>query len=326
MGGGRRRDYGLPVCHGRSQFADVGLAVTGVGRIQGLGLRVVADLGAYLMSTTAEIPPLTLEMATGPYAIRNVEAELVEVYTTKVPTGAYRGAGRPEATFYLERAIDLLARTLGLDPALVRRRNFIPPEAFPYRAPSGALYDSGDYARALDRALEVSAYSQWRERQAKARQAGRHLGIDHSSHVETCTYGSDASRVELDAQGRVTVLSGTSPHGQGGATGFAQLVADALGLEVQQISVVTGDTARIPDGDGTAGSRTMVVGGSAVYRAAQRLRQLLAERAARRLEASAKDLVFAGGGGFFCGGATRRGAVAGPGGGRRQTLAARGPC
>ena len=296
-----RREHLQTICHGRSQFADVALAASRDGRIQGLRLRVVADLGAYLMSTTAEIPPLTLEMATGPYAIRHVEAELVEVYTTKVPTGAYRGAGRPEATFYLERAIDLLARTLGLDPALVRRRNFIPPEAFPYRAPSGAVYDSGDYARALDRALEVSAYSQWRERQAKARQAGQYLGIGLSSYVETCTYGSDASRVELDAQGRVTVLSGTSPHGQGGATGFAQLVADALGLEVQQISVVTGDTARIPDGDGTAGSRTMVVGGSAVYRAAQRLRQLLAERAARRLEASAKDLVFAGGRIFVAG-------------------------
>ena len=290
-----RREHLLTICHGRSQFADVALAASRDGRIQGLRLRVVADLGAYLMSTTAEIPPLTLEMATGPYAIRNVEAELVEAYTNKVPTGAYRGAGRPEAAFYLERAIDILARTLELDPALVRRRNFIPPEAFPYRAPSGSVYDSGNYERALDLALDVSSYSQWRDRQAQARHAGRYLGIGLSSYVETCTYGSDTSRVELDTQGRVTVFSGTSPHGQGGATGFAQIVADALGLEVQEISVVTGDTARIPDGDGTAGSRTMVVGGSAVHRASQRLRQMLLERAAKRLEASPKDLVFVGG-------------------------------
>ena len=290
-----RREHLLTICHGRSQFADVALAASRDGRIQGLRLRVVADLGAYLMSTTAEIPPLTLEMATGPYAIRTVEAELVEAYTTKVPTGAYRGAGRPEAAFYLERAIDILARTLELDPALVRRRNFIPPEAFPYRAPSGSLYDSGNYERALDRALDVSSYSQWRDRQAQARHAGRYLGIGLSSYVETCTFGSDTSRVELDTQGRVTVFSGTSPHGQGGATGFAQIVADALGLEVQEISVVTGDTARIPDGDGTAGSRTMVVGGSAVHRASQRLRQMLLERAAKRLEASPADLVVAGG-------------------------------
>jgi len=290
-----RREHLLTICHGRSQFADVALAASRDGRIQGLRLRVVADLGAYLMSTTAEIPPLTLEMATGPYAIRTVEAELVEAYTNKVPTGAYRGAGRPEAAFYLERAIDILARTLELDPALVRRRNFIPPEAFPYRAPSGSVYDSGNYERALDRALEVSSYAQWRDRQAQARPAGRYLGIGLSSYVETCTYGSDTSRVELDTQGRVTVFSGTSPHGQGGATGFAQIVADALGLEVQEISVVTGDTARIPDGDGTAGSRTMVVGGSAVHRASQRLRQMLLERAAKRLEASPADLVVAGG-------------------------------
>jgi len=141
----------------------------------------------------------------------------------------------------------------------------------------------------------VSSYAQWRDRQAQARHAGRYLGIGLSSYVETCTYGSDTSRVELDTQGRVTVFSGTSPHGQGGATGFAQIVADALGLQVQEISVVTGDTARIPDGDGTAGSRTMVVGGSAVHRASQRLRQMLLERAAKRLEASLKDLVFAGG-------------------------------
>src|SRR5712691_944594 len=290
-----RREHLLTICHGRSQFADVALAASRDGRIQGLRLRVVADLGAYLMSTTAEIPPLTLEMATGPYAIRNVEAGLVEAYTNKHPKGAYRGAGRPEAAFYLERAIDILARTLELDPALVRRRNFIPPEAFPYRAPSGSLYDSGNYERALDRALDVSSYAQWRDRQASARPAGRYLGIGLSSYVETCTYGSDTSRVELDTQGRVTVFSGTSPHGQGGATGFAQIVADALGLEVQEISVVTGDTARIPDGDGTAGSRTMVVGGSAVHRASQRLRQMLLERAAKRLEASLTDLVVAGG-------------------------------
>src|SRR2546425_605389 len=203
--------------------------------------------------------------------------------------------GRPEAAFYLERAIDILGRTLELDPALVRRRTFIPPEAFPYRAPSGSVYDSGNYERALDRALEVSSYAQWRDRQAQARPAGRYLGIGLSSYVETCTYGSDTSRVELDTQGRVTVFSGTSPHGQGGATGFAQIVADALGLEVQEISVVTGGTARIPDGDGATGDRTMVVGGSAWHPASQRLRHMLLGRPGQRLEASPTDLVVAGG-------------------------------
>ncbi len=319
-----RREHLMTICHGRAQFADVQLAASSDGRIAGLRLRVVADVGAYLLATTAEIPPLTLEMATGPYLIRNVEVELLEAYTNKVPTGAYRGAGRPEAAFYLERAIDILAGTLHLDPADVRRRNFIPPDAFPYRAPSGAVYDSGNYARALDRALEAGSYAQWRERQAQLARGGRCIGIGLSSYVETCTYGSDASRVELDAGGKVTVYSGTSPHGQGGATGFAQIVADALGVDVTQISVITGDTALIPEGDGTAGSRTLVVGGSAVYRAAQGLRRKLLERAARRLEASLDDLVLAGGRVFVAGVPARGVSLAELVGARGKALAATG--
>ncbi len=296
-----RREHLMTTTHGRSQFADVTLAASRDGRIQGLRLRVVADVGAYLLNLTAEIPPLTLLMATGPYVIRNVEVELVEAYTNKTPTGPYRGAGRPEATFYLERAIDILASTLHLDPVEIRRRNFITPESFPYRVPSGLVYDSGNYARALERAVQVSSYLQWRERQAQARQASRYLGIGISSYVETCTFGSDASRLELNQQGRVTVYSGTSPHGQGGATAFAQIVAETLGVEVQEVGVICGDTALIREGNGTAGSRTLVVGGSAVYRASQALRRKLLDRASRRLEASPKDLVFADGRIFVAG-------------------------
>ncbi len=290
-----RREHMMTICHGRSQFADVALAASADGRILGLRLHVVADVGAYLMAATAFIPPLTLEMATGPYDIRSVEASLVEVYTNKVPTGPYRGAGRPEAAFYLERALDILARDMGLDPAEIRRRNFIPPHSFPYRAISGASYDSGNYVRALDRALESSGYAQWRQQQSRARTEGRYIGIGLSSYVETCTYGADASRVVVDGGGKVTVYSGTSPHGQGGATGFAQIVADALGVDVAQITVITGDTAAVPDGEGTAGSRTLVVGGSAVFRAAQVVRQKILDRAAKRLEVSAADLVLTGG-------------------------------
>ncbi len=290
-----RREHLMTTCHGRSQFADVTLAASRDGRILALQMRVVADVGAYLMSTTAFIPPLTLEMATGPYDIRSAGVELVEVYTNKVPTGAYRGAGRPEATFYLERAMDMLAAEVGLDNAEIRRRNFIPPDRFPYRAPSGVSYDSGNYAPALDRALEASGYARWRQQQAQGRKDGRCIGIGLSSYVETCTYGGDASRVTLDREGKVTVYSGTSPHGQGGATGFAQIVADALGVDVPQVTVVHGDTAIIPEGEGTAGSRTLVVGGSAVYRAAQVLRRKLLQRAAQKLEAAVEDLVLAGG-------------------------------
>jgi len=288
-----RREHLLTTCHGRSQFADVTLAASRDGRIHALRLRVVADVGAYLMSTTAFVPSLTLEMATGPYDIRSADVELVEAYTNKVPTGAYRGAGRPEATYYLERAMDILAAELGLDPAEIRRRNFIPPDRFPYRAPSGTVYDSGDYPAALDRALESSEYTRWRQQQARERETGRYIGIGLSSYVESCTYGSDAARVVLDRSGRITVYSGTSPHGQGGATGFAQIVADALGIDITQVTVVTGDTALVPDGDGTAGSRTLVVGGSAVHRAAQTLRRKILQRAAQRLEAAVEDLVLA---------------------------------
>lgn len=290
-----RREHMMTICHGRSQFADVALAAAADGKILGLRLRVIADVGAYLMSATAFIPPITLEMATGPYEIRSAEASVVEVYTNKVPTGPYRGAGRPEAAFYLERAMDILAQEMRLDPAEIRRRNFIPARAFPYRALSGASYDSGNYAAALDRALVSSDYARWRQQQATARAAGRYIGIGLSSYVETCTYGADASRVAVDSGGKVTVYSGTSPHGQGGATGFAQIVADALGVDVTQIRVITGDTAAVPDGEGTAGSRTLVVGGSAVYRAAQIVRQKLADRAAKRLEAAPADIVFEGG-------------------------------
>lgn len=296
-----RREHLLATSHGRSQWADVRIAASRAGRILALQLRVIADVGAYLLSTTAEVPTLTLEMATGPYDISHVDVELLEVYTSKAPTGAYRGAGRPEATFYLERALDILAADLRLDPVEIRRRNFISRDRFPYHAASGAVYDSGSYAAALDRAVQESGYTEWRQRQASARGAGRLIGIGVSSYVEQCAFGADASRVELDDQGKVTAYTGTSPHGQGGATGFAQIIADALGVGVQQVTVVHGDTALIPEGEGTAGSRTMVVGGSAIHRAAVALRRKVLERAARRLEAHIEDLVLSGGRVFVAG-------------------------
>jgi carbon-monoxide dehydrogenase large subunit len=290
-----RRENLLAMNHGRGQCADVRVTATRDGRMLALRLRIVADLGAYALSFTAEVPPLTVDMAQGPYDIANVQVDLLETYTNKVPTGPYRGAGRPEAAFYLERAVDILATELGLDPADVRRRNFIAPERFPFRAISGISYDSGQYARALDRALDASDYAGWRTRQARGRSEGRYIGIGLSSYVETCTYGEDRSRLQVDAQGKVTAFTGTSPHGQGGATGFAQIIADVLGLDPYAITVVHGDTALIPSGDGTAGSRTLVVGGSSLYRAAQSLKKKILERAAQHLEARVDDLVLTGG-------------------------------
>ncbi len=290
-----RRENLLAMSHGRDQLAEIQIAATREGRLLGLRVRLIADVGAFLLLTTAEIPTLTLEMVQGPYAVRDVDVELVEVYTNKVPTGAYRGAGRPEATFYLERAMDLLAAELHLDPAEVRQRNFIAPDQFPYPAASGASYDSGNYGAALARALEVGEYAFWRGAQARGRSEGRYLGIGLSSYVETCTFGADECTVRLDGAGKVTVLTGTSPHGQGGGTGLAQIVADALGVGVRDITVLHGDTELIPDGEGTAGSRTMVVGGSAVLKAAHVLRQKILRRAAVQLEARIDDLVLADG-------------------------------
>ncbi len=320
-----RRENLITMCHGRGQFADVRLAASRDGRIHALDLRVVADLGAYALAFGAEVPALTLEMAQGPYDIRSVEAELLEVYTNAVPTGPYRGAGRPEAAFYLERAVDMLAAELGLDPAEVRRRNFIAPDRFPYRALSGASYDSGNYVGALEHALVASDYAGWRARQTEARSQGRYLGIGLSSYVETCTFGADRSRVQVDAQGKVTAFSGTSPHGQGGATGFAQIIADVLGAHPHEITVRHGDTALIPTGDGTAGSRTLVVGGSSLYRAAQALRKKILERAAGRLEARVDDLVLDGGRVHVTGAPGRGVSVADLAAGeRRKTLSASG--
>ncbi len=291
---GRREDL-IATSHGRAQFADVRMGADRDGRILALQMRVVADVGAYMLSTTAEVPTLTLRMIQGPYDIHDVDAELLEVYTNKVPTGAYRGAGRPEAAFYLERAIDLLARDLEIDPSDLRRKNFIAPDRFPHRAVSGSIYDSGEYARALNRALEAVDYPAWRTRQRDERQHGRYLGIGISSYVEWCTFGDDRCKVQVDRQGKVTVLTGISPHGQGAATAMAQIVADHLGVNIEDVTVMHGDTALIPDGDGTAGSRSLVVGGSAAHGAAVALRGKVLRLAAERLEAHLDDLVMAAG-------------------------------
>ncbi len=285
-----RREDLLSTAQGRSQVGEFEVACDPQGRVLALRARLVADVGAYTLSTTVDVPTLTVRVLTGPYAIQNVQAEVVEVFTHKTPTGAYRGAGRPEATFYLERLMDLVAAELNLDPAVVRRRNLLPKSAFPYRAPTGARYDSGDYRKALRVLLERAGYRELRREQARARAEGRYLGIGLSCYVEVCTFGWETARVRVLPDGSAVVLTGTSPHGQGGATGLAQVVADRLGIPPDRVEVVHGDTLTVPTGMGTAGSRTLVVGGSAALRAAEKVRRKMFRVAARLLEASPRDL------------------------------------
>jgi carbon-monoxide dehydrogenase large subunit len=292
-----RRENMLTTTHGRAQVADLEVAAERDGRLRGLRMRLLADLGGELIYLTAIIPTLTPLMIQGPYKIPAIHSELLALYTNTCPTGAYRGAGRPEATYYLERVMDLVAREAGVDPAEVRRRNFIAPGEFPYKTLTGAIYDSGEYAKPLDEALRLSDYRGLRARQADARREGRLVGIGLSSYVEICGFGPwELGTVRMNPDATVTVITGTSPHGQGDATGFAQIVADALGVSPDQVTVVHGDTLMVQYGGGTSGSRSMSLGGSAVYLASLEVREQVLGIAADMLEAAKSDLVLEEGG------------------------------
>jgi aerobic carbon-monoxide dehydrogenase large subunit len=263
-----RNENMTAMTHGRGQVQHVELGATRDGRMLGLRVFVIQDIGAYA-SEAATLPPLTGLMASGPYRIPRIDFRAVAVVTTTTPVGAYRGAGRPEATWLLERALDMLAAELGIDPAEIRRRNFIPPQAYPYRTPTGASYDSGDPGRALDLALGAAGYTELRQEQAAriGRGATWQLGIGICSYVEVTGWGSEFASVEADDRGMFTVLTGTSPQGQGHETAWAQIVADTLAVPFDAVTVRHSDTLLVPRGGGTMGSRSLQVGGSAVLRA-----------------------------------------------------------
>lgn len=292
----RSEDY-LATTHGRGQVDVLRLAADRTGRIQGLELKVLADSGAYYSRAAPVVPTLTGVMMTGVYDIPNARAEVVGVFTNKVPMEPYRGAGRPEACYLIERAMDLLAGELGLDPVEIRKRNLIPPERFPYQTPSGLTYDSGDYARTLDRALELADYFGLRQEQERRRREGKDLlGIGLSCYVEICGFGPwEAGAVTVGPDGKVTVLTGTSPHGQGHQTSWAQIAAQILQLPLEDIAVRHGDTDVVPRGIGTFGSRSAPVGGAAVFRSAEVVRDGARQIAAHLLEAAHADVVVHGG-------------------------------
>ena len=297
-----RSEAFLATSHGRDLIGYVDLAARRDGAVLGFKLRIIADVGAYNMLFTAAIPTSTMLMASGNYAIPAVRATLTEVFTNKTPTDAYRGAGRPEAIYFLERAMDMLARELEMDPAELRRKNFIRPEQFPYATQTGVEYDSGDYDKALDRALEMAGWEQLKAARDAARAEGRLVGLGLSMYVEVCGVGPSASlpmggwehsQVTVERDGRISATTGASPHGQGNETTFAQMLADQFGLPLEHVRIHHGDTAVVKQGSlGTGGSRSQAVGGAALHLAGGKVKTKMAKFAALLLEAHEADLVF----------------------------------
>ena len=290
-----RRENFLATSHGRGQKHYVEVAVMEDGRILALKTRITADIGAYNTWETPYVPEMTLKMLVGCYNLEAYRGELLCLFTNKVNTDPYRGAGRPEATFIIERVVDLLARQLGLDSVEVRLRNFIPKDRFPYATLTGFTYDSGNYEKTLKTAVEKVHYDDWRKLQREARQKGRYLGIGFSSYVEICGFGPEtfqAAQVQVLRSGKVIVNTSTSPHGQGHETPFAQIVSDELGIPVEDVIVQYGDTATLPWGLLTAGSRGAALGGSAVLLAVRRVREKMAAVAAKTLDVTPQELRF----------------------------------
>src|SRR6266700_2675550 len=295
-----RSENMVATIHGRDQIDYIEVAANKDGKITGLKLYAISDLGAYSqLFTNVIMIAFGLPVTGGAYDIPAVHISGDLVFTNKTPTDAYRGAGRPEATYIIERAIDMVARELGKDPVDVRRMNFIKPEQFPYKSAAGAVYDTGNYEGALDKALQIGNYESLRAEQKQKRAQGKLMGIGLSTYIEACAIGPkgfapvglyESARVRVEQSGTVMVYTGSSPHGQGEETTFAQIVAEEFGIPMENVLVMHGDTDSTPEGRGTYGSRTTAVGGSAVYNAVQRLKEKMTQIASHMLEASASDV------------------------------------
>jgi carbon-monoxide dehydrogenase large subunit len=295
-----RRENLATMAHGRDQIDYISAACAKDGTVLGLKGRLLADLGAYLYFGTAEIPTLTTLMGTGPYLFTDLQYDLYGVFTNKVPTDAFRGAGRPEATYLLERMMDAIADELGLDAAEVRKRNFIKKDQFPYKTPMGLNYDSGDYAMALDKAMEASGFKQLKAESAELRKQGKLRGVGYASYVEICAFGPskimgaggfESAIARVEPSGKVTIYTGASAHGQGHETSFAQIAADALEIDINDVTLLHGDTASAPySNNGTGGSRSLALGGSALKLAMEDVREKTLKIGAHMLEVSFDDV------------------------------------
>jgi carbon-monoxide dehydrogenase large subunit len=296
--------------HGRDHIQEVEMAAKQDGTIVGLRAKVWANLGAYLSTASTGVPTILHGlMLSGSYKIPNIHEDVYGVFTNTTPVDAYRGAGRPEATFLVERLVDLLAKKLKVDPAELRRKNFIPPFSDGYTVATGLTYDSGNYQAALDKALELADYKKLRQQQSELRAQGRYLGIGLCTYAEICGLGPsqvagavgfggglwESAIVRFHPSGKVNVMVGISPHGQGEETTFAQIVASELGVSVDDVEVLHGDTDISPQGWGTYGSRSTAVGGGALMGAIQKIKDKAKIVTAHLLEAAVEDIEYADG-------------------------------
>ncbi|HLW52372.1 MAG TPA: xanthine dehydrogenase family protein molybdopterin-binding subunit [Candidatus Angelobacter sp.] len=302
---GRRENIQATI-HGRGQTGYIEIGCKKDGTITGFRYNVFADMGSYFQLLTPAIPTLTGLMLSGCYKIPAIQMNVTATFTNKMSTDAYRGAGRPEATYVIERAMDLVAADLKMDPVELRRRNFPAPFGGdqPFKTATGLFYDSGNYQGALDKALKMVDYTKLRDEQKRARSEGRLFGIGVSTYVEICAMGPspalpaggwESATVRVEPTCKVTILTGASPHGQGQETSFAQIAADELGLQVSDVTVIHGDTAIVQYGIGTFGSRGTAVGGTAVYMSLQKLKEKARKMAAHLLGVDAAQVKFADG-------------------------------
>src|SRR5690606_29829565 len=304
---GERTEAFLADAHGRDHVTHAELAMDAEGNFTALRVHTIANLGAYLSTFASSIPTyLYGTLLAGQYKTPAIYCEVDAVYTNTAPVDAYRGAGRPEATYVLETIVETAARETGRDPAELRRKNFIPKDAFPYQTPVALQYDIGDYEASLNEALRLADYHNFPQRRAATEAKGKLRGIGLSCYIEACgiapsaVVGSlgagvglwESAKVRFSHPGMVQVLTGTHTHGQGHETTFAQLIADKLGVPIENVEVIHGDTEKTPVGMGTYGSRSLAVGGQAIVNACDKIIEKGKKIAAHLLEASEGDIEF----------------------------------
>jgi len=299
-----RRENASATIHGRDQIGDYEVAVKKDGTLLGIKSRAIADIGAYCQLNTPAIPTLTGLMVTGCYKCKAIRMDVTGVYTHKMSTDAYRGAGRPEATYVIERIMDLIASRLGIDPVKIRLKNFPKPTEFPFNTPTGLTYDSGNYQGALKKAQRICNWEKLTKQRDAARKSGKRFGIGLSTYVEICALGPSKMMsaggwewgcVRIEMSGKVTVITGATPHGQGQETSFAQIAADKLGVLIDDIVVMRGDTAVAHYGRDTYGSRATAIGGTAIVMCIDKIIGKTKKLAAHLLGTKEAHVVFQGG-------------------------------